>query len=154
MSMAAGDGLLGLAWAAPLFAPFFVCINFELPLALSRLYRQCRYMRRSKGSNPRRPVVARQFNTMIHEYTGDRAHHTCSVPLPSTILQTHQWRSAHQHKWFDRCMIMAALRRRPRPCLLFCMCCHLPEKSNAVCFFLVAGIYPSTKSAGVTKILC
>ena len=80
---------------------------------------------------------------------------TCLVPLPSTILKTHQWQSVHQHKWFERCMVMAALQRRLRPCLLFCMCCHLPEKSNAVCFLLGAGIhFPSTKLASVTKIPC
>ena len=38
--MAAGNGAAGAAWAAPLFKAIFAYVNFQLPLALTRLYRR------------------------------------------------------------------------------------------------------------------
>ena len=71
--MAAGNGLAGAAWAAPLFTAFFAYIYFKLPWALTRLYRRSRLMqcmhnsmRTLKRSHPSRVVNMHDSLTPQH----------------------------------------------------------------------------------------
>ena len=72
---------------------------------------------------------------------GDRAHQPFSVHFPQREFGKDISGEGLIPAQVVREVVMAALRRRPRPCLLFSVRRCLPETSTAVCSFLGAGIY-------------